>query len=102
MPGKVAWLEKHLPSYSRRFLFGPKKEFCAGPDRLLVDDHDLNTEAFAASGGRTFLVPRQWNSLKDVKESVPHILDVALCRLTKGVSYFAEEEAIGWSQEIQA
>lgn len=103
MPGKVAWLETHLPSYSRRFLFGPQKEFCAGPNSLLVDDYDKNTETFAASGGRIFLVPRQWNSLKEQKDlDIPSILDEALCRLTKGESYFAEDKAISWNQESQA
>lgn len=62
MEGKLAWLRKHLPSFSRRFLFGPAKEFCAGADTVLIDDSDANVNKFGLAGGHTILVPREWNA----------------------------------------
>jgi 5'(3')-deoxyribonucleotidase len=63
MEGKLEWIKRKIPDYKRRFLFGPRKEFCAGPNTVLVDDRSENTLAFMANGGRTILVPRQWNCL---------------------------------------
>lgn len=59
--GKIWWLRKHFNAYRRSFLIGPKKEFCAGPDRVLVDDYDRNVDKFSAAGGCAVLVPRLWN-----------------------------------------
>jgi 5'(3')-deoxyribonucleotidase len=59
--GKIWWLRKHFNAYRRSFLIGPKKEFCAGPDRVLVDDYDRNYDKFVAAGGCAVLVPRLWN-----------------------------------------
>ena len=44
--GKYRWIEKHLPAYKRRFLIGPRKEFCAHPVAVLIDDYDANIEKF--------------------------------------------------------
>ncbi len=60
--GKIWWLRKHFNAYGRSFLMGPKKEFCAAPNHVLVDDYDKNVEKFAAAGGHVVLVPRPWNS----------------------------------------
>lgn len=62
--GKVSWIKKNLPAYSRQFFVGPPKYLAAGPYKLLVDDHNLNVERFAAHGGQTLLVPRPWNKRK--------------------------------------
>ncbi len=63
--GKMRWLRRHLPQFSRRFLVGPVKEFAAGPHRWLVDDSDSNIDAFVHPdwGGRAVQVPRPWNRL---------------------------------------
>lgn len=61
--GKLAWIQKHLPDYRRRFLIGPRKEFCAGPRRVLLDDWEKNTDAFNKAGGIGFIVPRRWNRM---------------------------------------
>ena len=60
--GKIEWIKRELPDYKRRYLVGPAKHFCAGPDTVLVDDTDKNINAFKAGGGQTILVPRPWNS----------------------------------------
>ena len=61
--GKMRWIRRHLPDFSRRFLVGPAKEFCAHENSILFDDSESNVRKFEAAGGRTFLVPGLWNSL---------------------------------------
>jgi len=59
--GKIAWLEKHLPKYKRRSLFGPVKRFCAHPNACLIDDMDRNVTEFIIESGWAVLIPRPWN-----------------------------------------
>lgn len=61
LEGKMRWIRKHLPAYSRRFLIGPAKEFCANPRSVLIDDSETNVKAFTDAGGYAVLVPREWN-----------------------------------------
>lgn len=63
MEGKKRWIDKNLPDYKRRFLMGPAKDFCAGPNKLLVDDYDENIRRFVLNGGLGITIPRKWNSL---------------------------------------
>lgn len=63
IPGKIAWIERFIPQYRRRFLIGPKKDFCANIRHILIDDYDKNVEDFRKAGGRSILVPRLWNTL---------------------------------------
>jgi len=60
--GKMRWIEQHLPEYSRRFLIGPAKEFCAHQNSILFDDFHRNIEKFDHAGGNTFLIPAPWNA----------------------------------------
>lgn len=72
--GKVDWIRRRLPRYSRQFFVGPAKHLAAGPGKILVDDHDGNVTEFRACGGAAVLVPRPWNSLReatDVRGSFP-------------------------------
>lgn len=69
--GKRDWVKAHMPSYSKRLLVGSAKEFCAGPDRLLIDDHPGNVTKFKAAGGSACLLPRPWNDLyKDAADGL--------------------------------
>jgi len=63
IPGKREWVKRNYPFLSKRMIFGSCKEFCASPNRLLIDDRDRNVESFAAAGGLAALVPRPWNKL---------------------------------------
>lgn len=66
--GKQDWIRAHLPkAYHRRFLIGPEKSYCAGPDRVLIDDRDENIEEFIKFGGHGILVPRPWNKNRGLK-----------------------------------
>ena len=76
MAGKLRWIRQHFPDYSRRFLFGPRKEFCAGsPAHLLIDDHDSNVQDFRMAGGTAVLFPRPWNMLSGTERSLDHVLE---------------------------
>lgn len=59
--GKVAWVRRELPGYSRRLFVGPAKHLAAGPGKVLVDDNDANVATFMACGGFGVVVPRPWN-----------------------------------------
>lgn len=59
--GKRAWLDRHLPGYARRAIFGTVKELLAAPCKLLLDDHDPNVDAWRKCGGKAVRVPRPWN-----------------------------------------
>lgn len=61
MDGKRRWLREWFPGYEDQFLFGSRKSFVAGPDAVLIDDHQENVESFIEHGGHAFLVPRPWN-----------------------------------------
>lgn len=63
--GKLEWVRKNLPSYTRQILVGSIKQAIAAPHKLLVDDNQDNTQKFTDAGGLTVLVPRPWNRLAD-------------------------------------
>lgn len=59
--GKMYWIQREVPDFSRRFLIGPAKEFCAHNGAFLIDDSDHNVDLFKETGGDGILVPRLWN-----------------------------------------
>jgi hypothetical protein len=61
--GKIDWLQKHYPLLAPQFLIGPAKHFCAGPNKILVDDSDDNVKEFISEGGAAITFPRLWNLL---------------------------------------
>ena len=62
--GKIDWVKKNLPKYTRRTFVGNEKWLLAGENKILLDDHDKNTEPFVTHGGKAVLVPRPWNERK--------------------------------------
>lgn len=63
LAGKLEWIHKYLPDWlHRQYLMGPRKNFCARQDTLLIDDSDHQVDAFRAAGGHAILIPRPWNS----------------------------------------
>lgn len=64
LAGKLEWIHTFAPRWLHRsFLVGPRKQFCAHSEALLIDDADKNVNAFREWGGNAILVPRPWNSL---------------------------------------
>lgn len=61
--GKLDWLRRHAPDLAGAAVFTPHKELCAGPGKLLIDDHGPNVDWFTGHGGAAVLVPRSWNAL---------------------------------------
>lgn len=62
MTGKMEWIDRHFPQFNRRYLFGPRKEFCASPTTLLIDDCEANVNVFWEHSGTAILVPKPWNN----------------------------------------
>lgn len=59
--GKMAWIRREMPAYTRRFFVGPPKQTIASETKLLIDDHTDNVSLWRAAGGPAVLVPRPWN-----------------------------------------
>ena len=79
--GKIDWIQKNLPKYSRRYLIGPPKHFCAHDNSVLIDDRDRNVEEFVDAGGYGILLPRPWNSLYHLRKSSWRVLEDELDKL---------------------
>lgn len=77
--GKIEWIEKHLPDYSRRFLLGSCKHFCANSNTLLVDDYDKNINLFKEHGGKTLFIARPWNSAHN-KNTIEFLKEQLSCQ----------------------
>ena len=71
--GTVKWLYKFTGNEKfRNYLIGPKKEACARPSNLLIDDSDKNVEAFlkppaGCPEAKTLLFPQPWNKMFEFK-----------------------------------
>ena len=75
MHGKLRWMQAQFGRQFRDYLVGPKKEFCATPDTLLIDDSDSNCKKFQAAGGRAILFPRPWNDNRGIEEPYSFVLE---------------------------
>ena len=79
--GKIDWVQRHLPHYRKHLILGNRKEICAGPDRLLIDDSDAQCEMFRKAGGSTVLVPRSWNADAPLKATSADVVAVHLKKI---------------------
>jgi hypothetical protein len=67
LAGKLEWINRFTPEFMhRQYLIGPRKQFCAHHEALLVDDSDANIDKFREWGGNGILVPRPWNTLNAI------------------------------------
>lgn len=73
--GKLRWIQSHLGRRFRDYLIGAKKEFCARPDTILIDDSDANYRKFEEHGGRAILFPRPWNQNRLIAEPYSFVLE---------------------------
>jgi len=62
--GKVAWIRKNLPEFSRRFIITPCKHLLRG-DFVLIDDSDENVEKFKEIWQPAILFPQPWNKNRE-------------------------------------
>lgn len=69
LAGKFRWIEKHMPDYIDRVLFGSPKHWLANDRTVLVDDFDFNIKKFEKAGGYGALMPRPWNSLRHIRDN---------------------------------
>ena len=73
--GKYQWLMKHTPKWChRQYSITPRKSWLAQPGVLLIDDCDANCDAFRSGGGDAILLPRPWNTLKELSGNVDDYL----------------------------
>jgi 5'(3')-deoxyribonucleotidase len=63
--GKLQWIDKAAPSFSRSYALCPCKHLVARPNALLIDDSEKNVHEFEEHGGQAFLVPQPWNHKRD-------------------------------------
>lgn len=82
--GKTRWVADNLPDrYRKQLLIGHSKHFVANSDSLLIDDSDLNVDAFRANGGNAILVPRPWNTMWRTRLSMGYVYK-ELCIMFRG------------------
>lgn len=62
VPEKRASIKKYFPEFGKNILFGASKQFIAGPNKILVDDYDVNVDKWRGAGGTATLWPQPWNS----------------------------------------
>lgn len=74
MVGKVEWIKKHFPQFSRKYAFSCRKDIFSNPRALLVDDKQSTIEKFQA-GGNGFLVARPWNDSFEREEFIVEDLE---------------------------
>lgn len=66
LAGKLDWIETNLPTwFSRQYVMTPRKEVCAVPGSILIDDADCNVDAFNEAGGLAVTLPAPWNKNRD-------------------------------------
>lgn len=63
MSGKLAWINREIPEFSRRFLFGTQKHFVSHSNSILFDDKRKNCIGFRKEGGTAIMIRRPWNSI---------------------------------------
>ena len=62
LAGKLDWIDANMPwAMARDYIMTPRKEACAFPGSVLIDDADCNIEVFNAAGGTGVLLPAPWN-----------------------------------------
>lgn len=66
--GKLEWVRRNAPKHDRRVMIGPAKYLCAGPGKILIDDHDANVDKFFDEGGLCIQPPRPWNRLRSLTD----------------------------------
>ena len=72
--GKIKWIQKHYPQYSKQFYVGPNKYYCSSPLKILIDDHEFNIKAFEKGGGKGILFPAYCNRLyRKEKDPIPYV-----------------------------
>lgn len=70
MEGKLDWIQREMPRWSRRWFMGGAKWTIAAPGKLLIDDYDFNVNNWIThpisktpTGGHAIMVPLTSNKL---------------------------------------
>lgn len=81
--GKLEWVEKHFPAYTRRTIVCFSKHACAAPSNVLFDDCDENIDNWKSRKGIGILIPRLWNSGHHIRHRAFDLYCQALAHLKK-------------------
>ena len=74
--GKTLWVQHHFPHLARKMMIGPRKEWLARKDTLLIDDSDKKCKRFRKAGGRAIVFPQPWNSMhKMTSDRIKYVFD---------------------------
>ena len=83
--GKLEWIQKFMPEWiHRQYALCPRKEFCAHPNALLIDDKESNLFDFREGhrGGHSVLVPRPWNANRNVRPPGGYVMSCLRLRFS--------------------
>ncbi len=83
--GKLEWIQEFLPTWiHRQYAMCPRKEFCAHPNALLIDDKESNLFDFTSGfrGGYGILVPRPWNANRNVRPPGGYVMSCLRLRFS--------------------
>ncbi len=61
LSGKLQWMHKYFGSGFSNYVMTSKKELCAAPKTILIDDHVVNCTKFIDAGGSAFVWPAHNN-----------------------------------------
>ena len=104
LAGKLEWIHEFTPRWMhRQYLVGPRKQFCAHREALLIDDADKNVNTFREWGGQALLVPRPWNSMHALAMHTPEYLSAQFDSLharQRDEQQDALRQHVGRSQEM--
>ena len=73
----MEWMYNFLPGWiHRQYAICPRKEFCAHPNALLIDDKESNLLAFTDGHrrGHGVTCPRPWNNFRLMRPEGDYIM----------------------------
>lgn len=73
--GKVQWVRRFLPHLEDRMILTKQKWHCAGPGRVLIDDHHRNIDAWNNAGGHAILWPSPHNRARTERLPIDTIVE---------------------------
>ena len=74
-PQKCAWFEKYLPEAKDRYVFTKKKQYLAGPNRVLIDDWEKHVDRWNDWGGLGILYTKCYNEGMNAEQVKNYLID---------------------------
>lgn len=71
--GKLRWMHRMYGPRFNSYLIGSRKERCAHPGAVLIDDSDSNCRKFVEHGGEAILFPQPWNANRGITDRMAYV-----------------------------